>query len=110
MKKILTLSIVFLTMTLMAWGSDGVDIKKLKAQGFEIVNIENEGVRRYMADRTYEDSSRVGNYAYSIVLNYSKGYGSRPNGKTVRWKLHSPEEDVEKIIVSVSQSADYEEQ
>lgn len=65
----------------------------IENKGYSIVNIENNGVRQFMNDRSYDNPSLVGNYNFSVVKKYSKGYPSKPDGIRVSWtRIHAIEE------------------
>lgn len=77
---------------------------ELLDKGYNFVIIENDGVRKYIEDRSYDDPKLTGNYSYSIVKKYSKGISSRPAGLKLKWSTETPEEEIKKIVVKLVES------
>ncbi len=71
-------------------------------QGIEIVNIENDGVKRYLEDQTYDNPANTSKYSLSVVHKYTSGYSSKPNGKHISWQHYFPLEKLMFITVTVS--------
>lgn len=84
-------------------------LEKARTEGYEIVNIENEGVRAFLDDPTYDDPHNVGNYAISVVGQYIAGHGSKPRGKRVHWSRKSAPENIESVIVMLSESKKFDD-
>lgn len=75
----------------------------------EVVNIENEAVRAYMADGFYETNS---DYRVTVVKKYYNTalYGQSldwPAGKLVEWKPASAASELREIRISVSEDRDF---
>lgn len=73
-------------------------------QDYQIIDIENNGVKGFIDDRTYDIPEIVSDYSHSIVRKYSKGFPSRPMGIMIRWKSSTPVEEVSSLVVSVVES------
>lgn len=77
----------------------------LNAQETEVVNIENQAVRSYLADETYYYDN---DYNTSVIQSYNTlTYGDRPQGKTVSWVPTVEPEDIADIIITLSNNPDY---
>lgn len=75
----------------------------------EVINIENPVLRPYMADSTY---FRPGGENRTVVAKYTgatkyKHDNEIPRGKVVTWQTNSLPEDIEQIVITVSQREDY---
>lgn len=104
MKRILfglTLLLIQLSSSVLAQTNDFYE------ESIDTVNIENEGVRKFMADRSYDEPGMAGNYSLSVVQKYNKGYGSRPNGKTVSWQRSADVQDISRIVVRLIDEGDF---
>ncbi len=75
--------------------------KRLVNKGYDIVNIENSGVRQFIANRSYDDPELTGNYSYSVVRTYSKGVSSKPAGLILEWDSITPVENISKLVVTL---------
>ncbi len=100
---------LYLTLALMlvvsaARAQDSRTIEELARQGFEIINVENDGVKAFMADRTYDQPEYTGRYSMSVVKRYTGGVGSSPRGKSVSWTPRMPREDLADLVVTLSES------
>ena len=98
---ILTAIFVFLTTAVCA--QEGF-YETLVNKGYEIVNIENDGVRQYIDNRAYDNPELVGNYNYSIVTKYSKGSSSRPAGIKLSWYSETPKDEISSVKVTLLES------
>ena len=104
MRKDIKQLLAFLIIILGTLSAHGVALDKLRGKGYEIVNIENAGVRQFMADRTYDNPGQVANYGFSVVKNYSRGVSSKPAGLMLRWQSTLPAEDVMLVRVTLVES------
>ena len=73
-------------------------------KGYNFVIIENDGVRKFIEDGSYDDPKLTSNYSYSIVKKYSQGISSRPAGIKLKWTTETPEEEIKKIVVKLVES------
>lgn len=73
----------------------------------EIVNIENDGVKKYLDDDTYDTPTGVSNYNLSVVQKYSANSSSRPNGKYVKWQRYRPLEEIVCVIATISENPNF---
>ena len=110
MKRIITyiLAAFFTLVTLTANAQDYLNrdyfLDGIVAQGYEIINVENHGVKGFIDDRSYDLPELVRNYSFSIVKKYSKGYPSKPSGIMLRWNSSTPVEEISSLVVSVVES------
>ena len=82
---------------------------QINLDDIEVVNIENQAVRDYMADKTYESNS---NYGLTVINKYNKTaiYGKKlywPNGKEVKWEPTSAPSEIAEIRITVSENMDF---
>lgn len=77
---------------------------ELVEQGYEVVNIENEGVKQFLDDDTYDNPANTGKYGLSVVQKYSAGSNSKPRGKHIKWQRHYPTDEFFYTVVSVSEN------
>lgn len=76
----------------------------LAKSDIEIINIENDAVRAYMADaeRTYTATS---DYQVSVITKYNDSkYGSKlywPNGKEINWTPSTSPDNIKEIRITV---------
>lgn len=77
---------------------------ELVEQGYEVVNIENEGVKQFLDDDTYDNPANTGKYGLSVVQKYSAGSNSKPRGKHIKWQRHFPTDEFFYTVVSVSEN------
>ena len=102
-KQIYFLTAIFILMTTAVFAQDGF-YDRLVNQGYDIVNIENDGVRQYLDDRAYDNPELVSNYYYSIVTKYTKGSSSRPAGIKLRWYSETPKSEISSVKVTLLES------
>lgn len=100
----LYLSLICVVLSSTLYAQSNIRFEALALQGFDIVNIENDGVRRYMEDRSYDSPEYTGRYSYSVVKRYTSGSGSTPHGKEISWQPISARESVVDLVVKVSES------
>ena len=74
------------------------------SKGYEIIHIENDGVKQFIDDRSYDNPGLVNNYNYSVVTKYSKGNPPRPAGITLRWDSPTPVEEIATVMVTLVES------
>ncbi len=84
-------------------------IQVVAQEDVEVINIENAAVRAYMDDRTYEENP--GSWT-TVVYNYRDTtlYGKNldwPAGKKVTWVTTVPAEDLQDVIISVSENKSF---
>ena len=79
-------------------------LEGLAYKGYEIVNVENYGVQSFIDDRAYDNKDLVGNYNFSVVKKYSKGYPSKPAGIRLNWNSDTPIENISKVVVKLFES------
>ena len=94
-------TLLFLCSTLRLAAQDEALYDRLEQKGYEIVNIENTGVRAFLDDRSYDDPSRTGDYSFSVVRRYSSGVPSRPAGLQLNWESDTPASQIAKIVVTL---------
>lgn len=77
----------------------------------EVVNIENQAVQDYMADalKTYTEND---DYRVSVITKYNnvEKYGRKlywPAGKQVNWVSTAMPDDIEQILITVSEQRDF---
>lgn len=97
------LTVIFIFMTTAVSAQDEF-YGSLINKGYEIINIENDGVRQYIDDRAYDNPELVRNYNYSIVTKYSKGSSSRPAGIKLRWYSETPKDEISSVKVTLLES------
>ena len=78
--------------------------ESLFKKGFDVVIVENEGVKNFLDDRSYDKPDLTSKYSHSIVKKYSKGYPSKPAGITLQWDSITPTEDISSIVVTLLES------
>ncbi len=78
--------------------------EELVDKGYDIIIIENKGVKEYYEDRSYDDPKRTSDYNHSIVKKYSTGSSSRPAGIMLNWYSSTPVNDISKVIVTLVES------
>lgn len=78
--------------------------ESLFKKGFDLVIVENQGVKSFLDDRSYDKPELTGKYSHSIVKKYSKGYPSKPAGITLKWDSITPTEDISSIVVTLMES------
>ena len=78
-----------------------IDFEDLLRKGYNFVIIENDGVRRFIEDDSYDNPALTGNYSYSVVKKYSSGISSRPAGLKLKWSTETPEEEIKNIVVTL---------
>lgn len=84
-----------------AYAQDPSALDALRSEGFDIVNIENDGVRRYLDDTSYDNPTTLAKYNISCVANYARGFGSRPSGYRVSWTNRVPPEMIDDVVIKV---------
>lgn len=108
MRKIRLYLVVILAFAVqLSFAQEDSYLQELIADGFDIINIENDGVRRYMEDRTYDSPSGMGKYNVSVISKYSSSFPSRPNGKSISWQQYSDPEQIFYNVVTVSERSDF---
>ena len=55
--------------------------ESLFKKGFDVVIVENEGVKNFLDDRSYDKPDLTSKYSYSIVKKYSSHSGGGRQGE-----------------------------
>lgn len=101
-KQILHLIILFLISTVTSVTAHDRDFyQRLLDRGYAIINVENDGLRAYLDDRSYDNPELMGNYGFSVVGKYSKGVPSRPAGILLKWDSGTSAEDITSVVVTL---------
>lgn len=103
-KQLLYIFTAILMFSAMAASAQDPFYDSLFKKGFDLVIVENQGVKSFLDDRSYDKPELTGKYSHSIVKKYSKGYPSKPAGITLRWDSITPTEDISSIVVTLLES------
>ena len=70
-------------------------------RGYDILVVENTGVKNFIDDRSYDKPELLSNYSFSIVKQYSKGVPSKPEGILLRWNSSTQVDDISQVVVTL---------
>lgn len=98
--------ILAVIVTLMAMTVNAQDffMEGLIYRGYDILFVENTGVKNFIDDRSYDKPELLSNYSFSIVKQYSKGVPSKPEGILLRWNSSTQVDDISQVVVTLVES------
>lgn len=95
------LTVILLCAAMSIAAQNSAFFERLKEKGYFILDVENDGVKGFLNDPSYNDPQTASDYYFSIVTKYSKGQPPRPRGVMLSWGSDTPNEEVASIIVTL---------